>query len=289
MANLKMWLAGGALLGLAGVNGFLIWRNSQVEAEIVKVRTATEKEISGLRQSAATSAADTRKTIDDLNQQLSQSHTRATALANQASVVARRHAEKLVSDMNRKQVEERAKLTEEAATAAAEVQKQLGEVKQAADTNSGKITEVAGEVGAVKTEIAATKTTLDTTIAELKSVRGDLGVQSGLIATNSKELAALRELRERNYFEFALTRQAKAVKVGGVMLTLRKADLKRNKFSLDVLADDKRVEKKDKTINEPVQFYMPNARHPYELVVNEVGKDKVVGYLSIPKVVQARR
>jgi hypothetical protein len=129
---------------------------------------------------------------------------------------------------------------------------------------------------------------LDKTIAELKTVRGDLGVQSGLIATNSKELSALRTLGERNYFEFNITRSKEYRKVGDISVRLRKADTKRNRYTVEVLADDKRVEKKDKNVNEPVQFYVARARQPYELVVNEVRKNQIVGYLATPKVQAVR-
>ena len=72
-------------------------------------------------------------------------------------------------------------------------------------------------------------------------------------------------------------------------MVLRKADPKRSRFTVDVIADDKKVEKKDRTINEPVQFYVSRARQPYELVVNEVRKDRIVGYLAVPKVETASR
>jgi hypothetical protein len=113
---------------------------------------------------------------------------------------------------------------------------------------------------------------------------------SGLIATNSTELAALRKLGERDYYEFTLPKKSGPQRVGDIQLTLKKADVKRNKFTLDVLADDRRVEKKDKGINEPVQFYMSGTRIPYEVVVNEIRKDQVIGYLSVPKVkIMAKR
>ena len=70
---------------------------------------------------------------------------------------------------------------------------------------------------------------------------------------------------------------------------LKSSDVKRNKYALVVLADDKRIEKKDKTLNEPVQFYASRMRQPYEIVINEVGKDHVVGYLATPKVQLSRR
>lgn len=148
---------------------------------------------------------------------------------------------------------------------------------------------MATEVGSVKTEVATHKTQLDTALADLKSVRGDLGVQSGLIATNASELAALRELGERNYYEFNIAKNDKVKKVGSINLALRKADMKRSKFNLDVIADDRKIEKKDKTLNEPVQFYVQGSRLPLELVVNQIQKDRIIGYLAVPKTVQARR
>jgi hypothetical protein len=136
--------------------------------------------------------------------------------------------------------------------------------------------------------VASTKTELEKTISELKSVRGDLGVQSGLIATNARELTALRALGDRNYYEFRIMKSKQFQKVGNVQLQLKKADMKRNKYTVDLIADDKKVEKKDKNTNEPVQFYLAGSRQPLELVVNEVTKDQISGYISAPKLMQAR-
>ncbi len=141
----------------------------------------------------------------------------------------------------------------------------------------------------VKQNVASTRSDLDKTGADLKRVMGDMGVMSGLIATNSKDLDALRALGERNYFEFDLTKAQGMKKIGDVVLTLKKSDPKRNRFTVDVLADDKHVEKKDKTMNEPVQLYLSGNMQPYEIVVNQVKKDEVVGYLATPKVKVARR
>ena len=116
-----------------------------------------------------------------------------------------------------------------------------------------------------------------------------MGVMSGLIATNGKDLVALRELGERNYFEFDIHKKQADQRIGNVTLRLKAADPKRNRFTLEVLADDKRVEKKDRTINEPVQVYVGGSRQPYEIVVNQVKKDDVIGYLSTPKMTLARQ
>jgi hypothetical protein len=144
-------------------------------------------------------------------------------------------------------------------------------------------------VSGVKADVASTQEELRKTGSDLKTAMGDMGVMSGLIATNSKELGELRALGERNYFEFDIKKDSGPKKVGDVSLALRKADPKRNRFTVNLVADDKTVEKRDRTINEPVQFYKSGSRQPYEIVINQVKKDEVIGYLATPKVNLARR
>ena len=161
---------------------------------------------------------------------------------------------------------------------------EVSKVEEKASAANTKIGEVSNEVGDVKTDVSNTKSELDKTISDLKSTRGDLGVQSGLIATNASELAALKALGERNYFDFNLGKTKQPQRIGDILLQLKKADMKKNRYTVDVVADDKKVEKKDKGVNEPVQFYTSKARQPYEIVINEVKKDQIVGYLATPKV-----
>jgi hypothetical protein len=162
------------------------------------------------------------------------------------------------------------------------VNSDLSTVRQSADAANAKIADVGTDVNGVKSDLASTKTTVQQTIADLKSVRGDLGGTQSLVATNGHELEELIKRGERNIVKFTVTRKTKGYqKVGDISLALKNADPKKNKFSLDVMADDKLVEKKDRNINEPLQFYVSNSL--YELVVNTVGKDTVSGYLSTPK------
>jgi hypothetical protein len=129
---------------------------------------------------------------------------------------------------------------------------------------------------------------LETTIASLKRAQGDLDSHSSLIATNSTELKALRELGERNYAEFTINKNKQFTRVADIMVELKKADPKHHKFTIAITADDATVEKKDRNINEPIQFYTKKARQPYEIVVNDVKKDEIVGYLATPKVTKDR-
>ncbi len=159
-----------------------------------------------------------------------------------------------------------------------QTKEQLGEV-------SGQVESVKSEVGGVKTDVASTKTDLEATKAKLERTIGDLGLQSGLIAHTRDELDALKRRGERNYYEFTLVKNAKTP-VGSITLQLKKADVKKSKFTMNVIADDRTIEKKDRTLYEPMQFYTGRDKMLYEVVVNDISKDKVVGYLATPKTAQ---
>jgi hypothetical protein len=172
-------------------------------------------------------------------------------------------------------------LKKEAAQNDQQLRQQIGQVQ--ADTST-KFGEVATEISGTKTEVAATKADLEATKGKLQSTIGDLGVQSGLIARNHDEVEELKRLGERDIFEFQLSKSAKAPEhVGPIQVQLRKVDTKKFRFTMNVVADDKSIEKKDKTVGEPVQFYVRGARAPYEIVVFELTKDQAKGYLSTPK------
>jgi hypothetical protein len=162
----------------------------------------------------------------------------------------------------------------------AQLRAQIGQV--ASDTTT-KFGEVATEISGTKSDIAGTKADLEATKGKLQSTIGDLGVQSGLIARNHDEVEELKRLGERDIYEFTLGKTKSPQHVGPIQVLLRKSDPKRYKFTINVVADDKSIEKKDKTAEEPVQFYVRGARAPYEIVVFEVTKDQVKGYLSTPK------
>jgi hypothetical protein len=160
------------------------------------------------------------------------------------------------------------------------LREQIGAVEQDTSTKFG---QVATELSGTKSDVAATKADLESTKGKLQSTIGDLGVQSGLIARNHDEVEELKRLGERDIFEFDLDKTKEAKHIGPIQILLRKVDTKHFRYTLNVVADDKSIEKKDKTVGEPVQFYVRGARAPYEIVVFEVSKDHAKGYLSTPK------
>jgi hypothetical protein len=144
-----------------------------------------------------------------------------------------------------------------------------------------------GEVVKVRDDVEAQKAAIAETQEKLQRAVGDLGEQSGLIASNAEELAALKRAGLREYYDFDLAKAKSPSPVGPVAIRLKDADAKKHKFNLVLVVDDLQIEKKDKTLLEPIQFYRKGSRQLHELVVFTVGKDRIVGYLSMPKTGEA--
>jgi len=277
-------LSTGLVLALAGV-GYLLVQSNRLDQNFGDMRDGTQAQISKLGD--ATSALLEQR-METLNQELKDAQDTAANAIKQA----RSEAHKQGADIGKKLEAQQQ-----------EVADQIAQVKEVATTADSKITEVSSDVNSVKGDVSGVKddvtgvkqtvasaqADLEKTGADLKRAIGDMGVMSGLIATNSKDLDALRQLGERNYIEFDLTKNMREKKVGNIVIALKQSDPKRNRYTVQIVADDKRVEKKDRSINEPVQLYVGGGHQPYEIVVNQVKKDEVVGYLATPKVTTARR
>jgi chromosome segregation ATPase len=267
----------GLVIALICASAYLFLEIDRLRSDIRAMRSSVSEEVAKVRESSSLLDSANRRNLDQLRLELETAQRAAAAAAGQAKTDALRHAEEIARKLEAEQQRQQQQIAGE-----------LHAVREAASAANSKIADVSTEVSTVRSEVASTRSELDKTIAELKSVRGDLGVQSGLIATNAKELAALRSLGDRNYFEFNLTRGKAMQRVGDVSMRLTRVDVKKNKYTLELIADDKKVEKKDRNINEPLQFYVSRVRQPYEIVVNEVRKDQIVGYLATPKVQPSR-
>lgn len=270
-------------VALAGGNAYLLVKTDRLENQMKELKAAFKTELVSVQQEVASRGNSYNKVTEDLRKQIEDTGARSAMAANAASR-ANNAAKRYSDDLAKKLAEQQKMVSDQHQTLSA----QLGEMKDASTQTYAKVNGIASDVTNVKTEVATTKTELDKTIADLRSVRGDMGIQSGLIATNSKELAALRALGERDYIEFNLAKTKAPQRIGDIAVQLKKMDNRRNRYTIEVISNDKRVEKKDRTVNEPVQFYMAKARLPYELVVNEVRKDSIVGYLAAPKVREMR-
>jgi len=262
-------------------------RLAAVQADQSKQREAIEAEIARLReaaaQAAATSDAERQKALDSVRDEVEKARRQARGVTGKIKEETLKTVEQLAGrvDLNESKLKQHQQ-------AEARVVTEISSLKQATTSAQSGITDVSTEVKQARTEIASTHGQVERIIADLKRTTGDMGMVSGLIATNSREIEALRQLGDRNYTEFTLYKGKEPVKLSDISILLKKADVKGNRYTLELQVDDRKIEKKDRSANEPLQFYVGGNRQPHELVVNQVGKDQIVGYLATPKAPASR-
>jgi chromosome segregation ATPase len=249
-SNIGKWILFGLAIGYVAASLFFIFDLRSKLDKVTQAQGADQTQIADLTKRMQSAEAD------------------SETLAQQVGLTKKELAAR-AAELQRQQRASMAKMEEEQKTQINAVASEVGNVKT--------------DVGGVKTDLGATKASLDATIAKLESTRGDLGMQSGLIANTRSDLEALKHKGDRNYYEFTLLKGAKSQAISTVALQLKKTDPKKGKYTLNVTSDDRTIEKKDKNASEPVQFYNGRDHMLYELVVWTVDKNKVTGYLSTPK------
>jgi hypothetical protein len=212
--------------------------------------------------------AASQKQLGDLTTRMQAAEAEAETLGQQVGIT-------------KKELAQRAAQLQQAQRAAEE--RLAKEQKEQITAVTGEVAGVKTDVGGVKTDLGATKTELAATKARLESTVGDLGLQSGLIAHTRDDLEVLKHKGDRQYYEFTLLKGAKPQPVSTISLQMKKIDPKRGKYTLNVTSDDKTIEKKDRNVNEPIQFYTGRDHMLYELVVWTLDKNKATGYVSTPK------
>jgi hypothetical protein len=260
----KTTLIAGGAIALLGVQGYGLMsmrstledRVSSVEHELQALHNQDNSKLSQL----STDLDVITKRMGITSQELEQAHQVAEKLKQENAQTVQRLQRQLSAKADSKAV---VQLREEATN-------KFNEVQQ--DTTT-KIAGVTGDVQLVRTDLDATKDDLAKSKSELNT----------LIAHNSTELAELRRRGERDYVEFDIRKGKQFERVADVLVQLKKTDVKRQKFDVVVNADDSAIEKKDRTANEPVTFFVGRDRVRYELVVNYVDKDRIRGYVSTPK------
>jgi len=268
-------------VGILALGGFSFFhQNAQTEALRRQV-VAYQQDNAALRSSLSQSDSELQTALDAVRDELVSTRQDTSSALARAQASVRKHADLVAGRIAQQQKEQGEQLS-------AELDKVKESTNETATKLDGKLDGISTEVGTVKSDVASARSNIEETQGALQRARGDMGVMSGLIATNSKQIQYLRDLGDRNIYEFTILKTAGMQKVGDIQMMLMKVDSKRNRYTVDVRADDKLVEKRDKTTNEPVQFYTSQARQPYELVVNQVQKDKVIGYLATPKVTVSR-
>jgi chromosome segregation ATPase len=224
-----------------------------------------------LEQSLGVRLQQYRQSNDVLGQRLSKAEDTNAQLEGQLSVVTDK-LKLTESEISRGRLQAK-KIKEED-------DKQLTELESSV---SGQLAAKANveDVGKLGTDVDGVRTDLETTKNNLNMARGEFGT---LIAKNHDEIEELRRMGQRDYYEFTIDKKNQREKVGDLMVELHGVNTKKNLYNVALYVDDARYEKKNRSVNEPVYFFTHGSRVPMEFVVNQVGKDKISGYLSVPKV-----
>ncbi|MGH9682596.1 MAG: hypothetical protein ACRD4S_03150 [Candidatus Acidiferrales bacterium] len=228
-----------------------------------------------LQQSLSSQTQQIKQSEDVLSQRLAKSEDTNAQLQGELSVV---------TDKMKLTQGELSKARFQAKKIKQEDAKQLSDLQN--DLNGALATKASvDDVNKLGTDVTGVKTDLETTKSNLNMTRGEFGT---LIAKNHDEVEELRRLGERDYYEFTIEKKNTREKVGSMMVELRGTNVKKSQFNVTIFVDDQRHEKKNLTANEPLYFFENGARSPVEFVVNQVGKNKITGYLSVPKANPAR-
>jgi len=265
------------ILALVIAVGYLLYDSHQSQlksqTDITKILSRIQ-ELENVNKASETKLADLRGEISQTQQSF-----------GSAKEELQRTTQKISAEGQRTKAELSKALSSKADTAQInQVQEQVQAARTDAETKIGQVsTEVGGvksDVNTVKSDLASTRRDLEGTQRQLVDVRETL---SAAVAKNSGELAELRRKGERDYIEFQIPKKNQVTKVEDIRLALTKTDSKKGKFNIQIIVDDNKLEKRDRTINEPLQFLVGHNHIRYELVINWVKKDSAGGYLSIPK------
>jgi hypothetical protein len=259
-------IAAVAVLGVVALVGLVMAHNASTQA--TEVQQSFDTKVKSIQ-------TDFTGQIAQLQQHEAQVDTTNAGLQSDLTVVTKR-LRLTQSDLK--------KARDEAETIRTEDQQKIAEVDAAAKTElatkatTDEVKGVDGKVDVVRTDLSGTQN-------DLKMARSELGT---LIARNHEDVEQLRHLGERDYIEFTIDAKNKPQKVGSFMVELRGTNPTKKRYNVSLIVDDSRIERKNLPVNEPIFFHQGNDRRPLELVVNSVGKDKVTGYISVPKAAGAQ-
>ncbi len=253
------------LLGVLAVAG--LWIGWGATGRTQETRQALTSDMKTMKQSID-------RDVTLLQQRLAQSESTNAQFQGELSVVTKRLR---ITQGELKRARQEAEQVREENTKQLAAMDTAVKGELATKASTEEVKEVSGQVTGVRTD-------LDITRKDLQMARSELGT---LIARNHEQIEVLRRLGERDYIEFSIEGRGKPQKVGNISVELRGTNPKKNQFNLAMVVGDVRVEKRNRTVNEPIFFYTRGTKQPLELVVNQVAKDKVAGYLSTPKTNQA--
>jgi len=258
-----------AVLGVVALFGLVVGHNASTQAQ--EVQQTMENKLKTIQ-------ADLNSQVAQVQQHLAQADTTNSSLQSDLGVVTKR-LRLTQGDLK--------KARQEAIQIKAESDQKLAEIDGVVKTEQTELATKASadDVKVVDGKVSGVRTDLDTTANDLKMARSELGT---LIARNHEEVDQLRRMGERDYVEFTIEAKNKPQKVGSVMVELRGTNPNKKRYNVYLTVDDVRIDKKNLPVNEPIFFHQGKDRRALELVVNAVSKDKIIGYISVPKAAGAQ-
>ena len=263
------------LIALLMGNFFLYSKIKRSEVNAYTLQQKLEDKLAKIEKNSSYHLGNAQQEIQQLRSDLDEARAEA---AKKAKAEARRYTDRLSKNVASHQRSNQEALMGE-----------IRGVQEMATSTDGKLEAVEGEISSVRQEIAEAKSQIDSAGSVLKLTKDELQVMSEWVSSNSSEIGRIRDFNERSYLSFRLPKSGKMYKIGGVLMRLRKTEPKRHRFSVELLADDRKMVKKDHYVNEPLQFYVGDSKRPYEIVMTSVRKDEVMGFLATPKIQMARR
>jgi hypothetical protein len=265
-SHFKATVVAAVLLFAAMTNVYLFSRVKQLEVEAHTLQVRMDDEIAQVQESAAYRASQIRHEVAELQQEVKKSQSQVTKTSRSDT---RHRVKKLADSVAKQQRDQQEFLLGELRTVSGETD----EVRENVDG-------LRGEVGVVKEEAETTRIRLSDTNAAVRSTRNHLMDLDGEVGHTKADIASLKKLNERKRIAFVLKKSRKMQRVGDLYLRLKNTSPKNNRYSLEIMADDKKVEQKKKHLHEALRFFLPGSADPYEIVVTSVSKTHVTGYIS---------
>lgn len=263
------------IAALAVGNVYLISRVDSLQSETASLQSSLQEQIGGVQEASSLYAGQARRELESLRQQIEEARKEA---AGRAQREARRHADQVAQTFAQQQQRQQE-----------ELMGGIHDARSVADEANTEVKTVRNDLLGMKAEVEDTNAHLYETASLLDQTTDDISEISGQVTEHGSEIASLRRMTERDRVRFQLAKSKELQRVADIQLRLRDTDAKRNKFTIEILADDKTFVKKDRQVAEPVMFYMGETAQPYELVITKIEKDGVSGYLARPKVQMASR
>lgn len=271
----KSILFGTVIVLLLVANVYLLSRVNRVQITMSHIESTLQDQITSQQEMSSVYAGKTRRDIDALREEMDKVRSETTGHTKKAVRNESARLQKRVSQQQRQQHEE--------------LVGELGHVRTTAHETQFEVEAVRDDLADVRTGVSQAQSELEFTAEALEETSGEVGRLRHGVAHNRSAISALRKLGERDRLRFHLRKSKDFLRLGEIRLRLKKTDSKRNKYSLEVMADDRKVIKKDRHVNEPVEFYVSGSSQPYEIVVTGVKKEEVMGYLSKPAMQMARK